>query len=116
MSDQVVIQTPFGETFKPPSSDEIEVRGDWIIESGKAIENANAKRIDWLIECHLTKVACSEDGWSILYKDPVDQRLWLLDFPLSETHGGGPKRLTLGSPDDADRLLGGQDPSIWRRW
>ena len=42
-------------------------------------------------------------GWDSLYLDPNDDRLWELIYPLGEMQGGGPPKLSLVSPGEAQR-------------
>ena len=42
-------------------------------------------------ETHLRKV--NSRNWEIDFEDPKTGELWLMDFPHSEGHGGGPPRL-----------------------
>jgi hypothetical protein len=62
---------------------------------------AIALRIAQLVDQHLRELARSADGWSALYQDPRDNRLWELTYPQSEMHGGGSPRLAVVSPWDA---------------
>jgi hypothetical protein len=55
-----------------------------------------------LIANHLVQLGADSSGWSELYRDPDDSRLWELTWPQSETHGGGPPRL-ICIPVDAAR-------------
>jgi hypothetical protein len=45
------------------------------------------------VEGHLHKVQVSLGGWQIEYICPNTGKRWLLDYPYSEAHGGGPPRL-----------------------
>lgn len=42
---------------------------------------------------HLIKLSVNPQTWEISYKCPEKDILWILDFPFSEMHGGGPHRL-----------------------
>jgi hypothetical protein len=42
---------------------------------------------------HLTEVFVNGKTWEIEYKCPDTGARWLMDFPQSEYHGGGPPRL-----------------------
>lgn len=42
---------------------------------------------------HLEEVAVDAVNWTVRYRCPVTGRLWLLDAPNSDLHGGGPSRL-----------------------
>ena len=42
---------------------------------------------------HLEETGRQADGWEILYAWSATGAEWVMDFPLSEEHGGGPARL-----------------------
>lgn len=42
---------------------------------------------------HLKKVAIDLAQWQVQYVCPLSRRAWLMDYPNSEYHGGGPPRL-----------------------
>lgn len=44
-------------------------------------------------ERHLRKHRVNAATWEIEYIDPITGEEWLLDYPQSELHGGGPPRL-----------------------
>ena len=69
------------------------LEGNWLIENSKMVADTTSRRIESLLASHLQKVASSVDGWSQLYLDPSDDRLWQLTYPQSEMHGGGPPKL-----------------------
>jgi len=85
-------------TLRP---DETQLDGDWVITRGVVSTDQVEGRIGWLTETQLERVVDSDDGWSTLYRDPQDERLWELTFPQSGIHGGGPKRLAVISRADA---------------
>jgi hypothetical protein len=76
--------------------DETEIIGNWIIIDGRASSDAAEERINKLISNYLEKLAISSvsGGWDVLYRDPIDGRLWELTYPQGHMHGGGPKRLS----------------------
>lgn len=82
---------------------EQELIGRWIFREGRILADAVAERINVLIAGPLAKVASSEDGWTSLYLDRRDARLWELTYPESEMHGGGPPSLTHISVADAQQ-------------
>jgi hypothetical protein len=45
------------------------------------------------VKGHLRKVRVSAGGWEIEYICPITGKRWLLDYPHSYRHGGGPPRL-----------------------
>jgi hypothetical protein len=58
--------------------DEILLAGKWSVEGTKIVADQTTQRIEVLLSEHLTKVIASVDGWSQLYRDPNDGRLWQL--------------------------------------
>lgn len=68
--------------------------GKFIFKDGKVVPNDVAARIDYLKNQVLVKVVTSDDGWSSLYKDPSDNRLWELAYSSSDSQGGGAPVLT----------------------
>jgi hypothetical protein len=42
---------------------------------------------------HLEEVGTRAEGWEVLYRCPTTGTEWMADHPLSEEHGGGPRRL-----------------------
>ena len=78
------------------------IEGNWIIENNKLVADANSHRIQRLIDGgSLILVARSPDGWSVLYRDLADGRLWELTYPDSGLHGAGAPCLTLVSKEVA---------------
>ncbi len=73
--------------------DETLLEGRWRSESGRVEADGTAQRIAQLVRNHLDRLATSQDGWSALFKDREDGRLWELTYPNSGMHGGGPPRL-----------------------
>ena len=43
---------------------------------------------------HLTELKTDAVNWTVEYVCPETRRTFLLDYPQSELHGGGPPRLT----------------------
>ena len=81
--------------------DEDVIEGRWLVVDGKVVADDAASRIERLVSTHLAVVAVSEDGWSKLFRDPKDGRLWEHTYPQSEMHGGGPPRLETLSDEKA---------------
>jgi Immunity protein 27 len=75
--------------------------GKWAVEGTKIVADHTAQRIEFLLSEHLKKVISSADGWSQLYRDPNDGRLWQLTYPQSEMQGGGPPKLEVLSSEQA---------------
>jgi hypothetical protein len=80
---------------------ETSVVGQWLLAEGHVAEDQSCRRIQELVADHLVQVACSLDGWSSLYRDPLDGRLWEHTHPEAELHGGGPPALTLVTQEKA---------------
>lgn len=74
-------------------SNEFELIGKWVFYENKIIEDETTKRIKYLKESYLIKIAISNSGWEILYQDPNDKRYWELTYIESHNHGGGPPSL-----------------------
>ena len=60
------------------------------VRNTKILTGAEAKAY---ADTHLEKVRVDPDSWEIEYVDPVSGEYWVMDYPLSEMHGGGPPRL-----------------------
>ncbi len=82
-------------------SSEIEINGAWIEQNGKMVADPNSVRIADLIANKLLKLAVADGGFSTLYVNQSDSRLWELSYPQSDGHGGGPPRLSQISSEDA---------------
>jgi hypothetical protein len=65
--------------------------------------DAQAQRIEELIDGYLQGLAASENGWSRPFRDPTDGRLWELSYPDSSGHGGGPPKLRQVTPENATK-------------
>lgn len=90
---------------QPLASNETLLVGRWISEGDTVIEDDVARRIRALIRDYLVMVGTDASGWSSIYQDPADGRLWKLDYPDSGLHGGGPPSLTQISPACSDPSL-----------
>lgn len=80
--------------------------GHWIATGSGVVRDETCRRIELLVETHLTRVARSSDGWSTLYRDPSDGRFWEHTYPQSAMHGGGPPALHCISQSQAKALYG----------
>ena len=80
--------------------------GRWVIQASGITKDEVCQRIESLVVSHLVALAKSPDGWSTLYRDPTDGRLWEHTYPQSELHGGGPPAL-LCLPHSAAKFLYG---------
>lgn len=83
------------------SANEKELKGKWILDDGKLTADEVSRRIEWLLENLLTKIAIDKTGWQTLYFDKVNASFWELSFPNSEMPGGGSRILTLISREKA---------------
>lgn len=72
---------------------ETELKGSWIWVDGKFVADNVSRRIQDLVDKELKLVSVSRDGWTKIFEDPQDGRLWELSFPQGEMHGGGPPKL-----------------------
>jgi Immunity protein 27 len=84
-----------------PSNNENKLIGQWVFKDGEVRRDEGAARIQWLISSYLMKIATDGSGWSTLYQDPGDKRLWELTYPHGEMQGGGPPSLTHLSEEEA---------------
>ena len=88
----------------PLTATETEIIGQWSSTNGTVCEDANAKRIHWLLARHLTYLGTDESGWQKLYVNPKDGQCWELSYPQSDLTGGGPPALTRMAQDAAQQL------------
>jgi len=81
--------------MKELQPEEVELVGARLIRDKLDVDVKTCERIDWLLNDVLNIVGFSEKsgGWEKLYQDPGDGRYWLLTYPFSEMHGGGPPTL-----------------------
>lgn len=75
--------------------DEVELVGARLNGDKLDVDAKACERIDWLVNTALDIFGFSEEsgGWDKLYRDPADGRFWLLTYPFSAMHGGGPPTL-----------------------
>ncbi len=59
-----------------------------------------------LIASHLVHLADSADGWTTLFRDPLDERYWVRTFPQSHLQNGGPPTLRCVSRSEASARFG----------
>jgi len=79
--------------MKTLSSNESLLKGEWIFKDDQISSNEECGRIQWLVTDILRLIRVDRSGWEKLYQDPKDKRYWLLYYPHSEMHGGGPPSL-----------------------
>ena len=82
-------------------SHENKLVGKWNVVNGNVESDATCLRIEKLLTNDLSKVAESDDGWDILYRDNNDGRYWELTYPHDDYHGGGPPCLVHISDEEA---------------
>lgn len=82
------------------SISEIIIVGSWLNNGIEVLADENCDRVNWLTSEVLQKIGVDETGWETLYLDPKDKRFWVLSYPQSEFHGGGPPTLKLVSSNE----------------
>ncbi len=82
------------------------ITGKWISQGGRVIADEGCSRIDKLVRSHLIKLADAMEGWDVLYRDPVDGRLWEHTYPQSHLQGGGPPQIRCLTPGEARTKYG----------
>ena len=80
------------------NANEVSLVGEWLFDAGKVIGALVCQRIEQLVANHLVERARSADGWSTLYQDPADGRLWEHTYLQGHLQGGGPPALTCVAP------------------
>jgi hypothetical protein len=66
-------------------------------------DELNGRAAQVFAEAHLEKIEVDVVEWTTTYRDPRDGSKWLMDYPHSELHAGGPprlRRITRGSMPD----------------
>lgn len=76
------------------------------MSAGRRVPDLPARRIAWLIKFHLRELGVTDRGWSVLYRDPTDGRLWEKTYPKSYLQGGGPAVLRVISVEEARSRYG----------
>jgi len=82
-----------------------ELVGEWQVVGASIEANDSCRRIAEELP-RLMKLASAEAGWSTLYRDPADSRLWELTYPQGELHGGGPPTLRVMQSEVAKEKYG----------
>lgn len=81
---------------------ETKLEGEWVTADDQITSNDACRRIDWLVTEVLKLIRVDRTTWEKLFQDPKDSRYWLLYYPYSEMHGGGPPSLMEISYQDAE--------------
>ena len=89
------------------SSSETELVGQWLVQGTSVVGDPTCKRIEALLRTHLVELRRTGDGWSTLYRDPDDGRLWEHTYPQGHLQGGGPPALHCLSAVEAQKKYGG---------
>ncbi|MFY8275577.1 Imm27 family immunity protein [Pseudoalteromonas sp. SSDWG2] len=84
---------------------ESELAGRWVESNAKVIADSVCERIDWLVNNHLQQIGTSKCGWALFFTDPTDGRFWLLTYPQSHMHGGGPPVLKVVTTEDLKNIV-----------
>ena len=82
---------------------ENKIVGAWIEKGSEIVSDEAGNRIKWLVKNSFTKITTL--NWQIIYKDKNDGRYWLLDYPQSHMHGGGPPRIECISKEAASKIM-----------
>ena len=91
------------KTMNIISANETLIECKWEASDDQLKPNSACKRIEWLISDVLELVKVDKSRWEKLYQDRNDKRYWLLFYPQSEMHGGGPPSLMEISYKEAER-------------
>lgn len=76
------------------------------MRDGREIPDEAAMRIAWLTQSYLRVLASADGGWSTLFRDPSDGRLWEKTYPQGNLHGGGLPVLRVIAREEAIRRYG----------
>ncbi|MDB4899207.1 MAG: hypothetical protein JWN53_1015 [Gemmatimonadetes bacterium] len=66
-------------------------------------------RIRCLVAHRLETLGSTDAGWTWLFRDPRDGRLWELTFPSGSLHAPGPRRLAVVQRETAEEKYGRTD-------
>lgn len=80
---------------------EMMLSGQWLVEGERVAADDVCRRIEWLVQSRLERLAADASGWDTLYRDPRDGRLWEHTYPGGEMHGGGPPQISVILPEVA---------------
>ena len=86
--------------------DETKLVGGVLVREATLENDDVANRIHDLTTNYLQRMGDSNDGWSVLYRDPGDHRFWELTYPQGSLHGGGTPMLSVMTPEAARQRYG----------
>ncbi len=90
-------------------STESQLAGTWQrVGDGLQLDDVS-RRIERLTREALEPMSLSGDGWSALYRDPIDGRLWERTYPARDARGEGPPHLQTISQEKATAKY----PGLW---
>jgi len=81
---------------------ENKIVGSWVKQGKEVISDEACNRIKWLIKNSFSEIAIL--NWQAIYKDNSDGRYWLLDYPQSHLHGGGPPSIKCISNETVNKM------------
>jgi immunity protein 27 of polymorphic toxin system len=79
--------------------DETALIGHWLVQGVTVVADETCRRIETLLSGQLVEMGHTRDGWSTLFRDPIDGRLWERTYPQSHMQGGGPPALHWVAPE-----------------
>ena len=91
--------------MKEISAQENLIEGKWISSGNTVKADDSCKRIEWLVSTALKHIGTDGDNWEAYYQDPKDKRYWVMFYPKSELHGGGPPSLRVATEKELNLKL-----------
>ena len=83
----------------------MKIVGKWVLENGEMKRDKAEEKISDLLEQHLSLVATTEDGWTMIYRDQRDGQTFELTYVDSSSHGGRPRQLRSISEKEVKQIL-----------
>ncbi len=87
------------------------LEGKWVLDGNTVVADETCQRINRLVAEVLKFIGTDDSGWDSLYQDPADCRYWLLFYPSSGWHGGGPPTLKVLPPTEDIKKYGNRKNS-----
>jgi len=84
---------------------EVLIEGKWVSVGSKVEADDSCKRVQWLTTEILELIATDGDNWQAFYQDPADNRFWVMFYPQSELHGGGPPSLRVATELELKKII-----------